>query len=105
MPDVIVKPDSVTFWLRVKPRAQRDRLKRGSDGEMVLELHAPPVEGAANEACIGFMAKAAGTSKSSVTILAGSKSRRKLLKISGRSGEELKSRIESLARGPARRND
>ena len=105
MTDFKLERDSVSFWLRVKPRAQRDRLKMGADGELVLELHAPPVEGAANEACVKFMAEAVRVPKSNVELVAGEKSRRKLLKISGRPGEEMKARIESLACGAARRND
>jgi hypothetical protein len=105
MTDFKVDGNSVSFWLRVKPRAQRDRLKIGSSGELILELHAPPVEGEANEACVKFVARAAGVPKSNVTILAGQQSRRKLLKISGRPGEAMKSQIEVLARGDAARRD
>jgi len=103
MSEFKIKGDAITFWLRVKPRAQRDRLKIGPSGELVLELHAPPMEGEANEACVKFMAEAAGVPKSNVTILAGAKSRRKLIKITGRLGEEMKSQIEALARGIAAR--
>ena len=103
MCEIKINGDAITFWLRVKPRAQRDRLKIGPSGELILELHAPPVEGEANEACMKFMAEAAGVPKSNVTILAGPKSRRKLLQISGRPGEEMKAQIEALARGDAAR--
>ena len=103
MTDFKVDGNSVSFWLRVKPRAQRDRLKTGPSGDFVLELHAPPVEGEANEACIKFLAEAAGVPKSNVAILAGPKSRRKLLKSSGRPGDEMKMQIEALARGNADR--
>ena len=103
MSDFKVERDSVSFWLRVKPRAQRDRLKSGPSGELVLELRAPPVKGEANEACLKFLAQAVRVPKSSVTLLAGEKSRRKLLRISGRPGEEMKSQIEALARGIAAR--
>jgi uncharacterized protein (TIGR00251 family) len=103
MSEIKINGDAITFWLRVKPRAQRDRLKSGPSGELVLELHAPPVEGEANEACLKFLAKVAGVPKSDVTILAGQKSRRKLLRISGRSGEEMKAQILALAVGDAAR--
>ncbi len=103
MYDFKLERDSISFWLRVKPRAQRDRLKIGPSGDLVLELHAPPVEGAANKACIKFLAEALRVPKSNVVLLAGDKSRRKLLKISGRPGEEMKSQIEALARSVAAR--
>jgi hypothetical protein len=101
MSEFTVKDGEISFWLRVKPRAQRDRLKIGPSGELLLELHAPPLDGEANEACVRFMAQAAGVPKSNVTMLAGQKSRRKLLKISGRPGDEMKAQIEALARGDA----
>lgn len=103
MTDFRIDRDSISFWLRVKPRAQRDRLKSGPSGELILELHAPPVEGEANEACVKFLAEAVRVPKSNVAILAGSKSRRKLLKISGRPAEQMKAQIEALARGNAGR--
>jgi hypothetical protein len=103
MTDFKVDGNSVSFWLRVKPRAQHDRLKIGPSGELVLELHALPVEGAANEACIKFLAEALRVPKSNVVLLAGEKSRRKLLNISGRPGEEMKSQIEAQARSIAAR--
>ena len=103
MSEIKINGDAITFWLRVKPRAQRDRLKCGPSGELILELHAPPVEGEANEACRKFLAQTVGVPKSDVTILAGRKSRRKLLRISGRPGEEMKARIVALAHDVAGR--
>jgi hypothetical protein len=103
MADFKVESDAVSFWLRVKPRAPRDRLKWGTGGELVLELHAPAVEGAANAACLDFFAAALRVPKACVELAAGDKSRRKLLKISGRSGEAMKTQIETLA-GAVRRS-
>ncbi len=42
---------------------------------------APPVDGAANAACVAFMAKALGVSRSRVQIQAGHKGRNKVLYI------------------------
>ncbi len=103
MTEFKIDSNSISFWLRVKPRASRDRLKVDSGGEFVLELHAPPVEGAANEACIKFFAESLRVPKSSVELVAGDKSRRKLLKISGKPGEQLKAQIELLSNGSSRR--
>jgi len=99
MPEFECKGDAVSCWLRVKPRAQRDRLKTGSSGELVLEVHAPPVEGEANDACVRFFARALKIPQSAATIVAGHKSRRKLVRITGRSGEETMAQIQTLANG------
>ena len=75
--------ESVTFWLRVKPRSSREGLTLDASGEMCLALHAAPTEGQANAACIDFLARVLRVPKSSVEIIRGEKSRRKLIRIRG----------------------
>ncbi len=88
MIDFKIERENVSFWLRVKPRAARERLMVDASGELRLELHAPPTEGQANEACILFFARALRLPQACVVILSGHKVRRKLLRITGRSAEE-----------------
>ena len=97
MPDFKVEQESVSFWLKVKPRSARERLAYDSAGELHLELHAPPTEGEANEACVCFFARALRLPQVSVTIISGRSSRRKLIRITGRSGEETVAGIKALA--------
>jgi hypothetical protein len=88
MPDFKVERENVSFWLRVKPRAARERLTVDASGELRLELHAPATEGQANEACVHFFARALRLPQACVVILSGHKARRKLLRVTGRSAEE-----------------
>ena len=69
--------------LRVQPRASRERLEGVRDGYVRLCLTAPPVDGAANAACIAFLAKLLDMSRAQICIRAGEKSRHKLLHITG----------------------
>jgi len=69
--------------LRVQPRARRERLEGVHDGRVRLRLTAPPVAGAANAACIAFLAKALDISRAQIHLQAGEKSRDKLLHITG----------------------
>lgn len=92
-----VEGESVTFWLRVKPGSRRERLARTAAGELCLEVSARPMEGRANEACVLFLARALHLPRRSVEILAGVKSRRKLIRIAGRLAKETVTRLESLA--------
>ncbi len=101
MPDFRIEGASVTFWLNVRPRAARERLELGSSGELRLEIHAPPSEGQANDACVRFLARALRLPQACVVILSGAKSRRKLLRITGHSAEET---VAQLKRMVARRN-
>ena len=74
---------SVTLAVYVQPRASRSEVV-GEHGDAVkIRLAAPPVDGAANEELVRFMAKLLGVSPSSVTIRSGQSGRTKLLEISG----------------------
>jgi uncharacterized protein YggU (UPF0235/DUF167 family) len=53
------------------------------DGYVRLRLTAPPVDGAANAACLAFLAKALGISRAQLQLQAGVKSRDKLVHITG----------------------
>jgi len=96
-PEFQIERENVSFWLKVKPRATRERLEIDSSGELRLELHAPPAEGRANEACIQFFARALRLPQACVVILSGHKSRRKLIRITGRSAQETVSQLKKLA--------
>jgi uncharacterized protein len=95
MPEFKIEGESVSFWLRVKPRAVRERLTVDGSGELRLELHAPPTEGQANEACIKFLARALHLPQACVVIVSGQRARRKLLRVSGRSAQESIRQIRS----------
>ena len=97
MPDFNVEQETVSFWLRVNPRSTRERLTYDSSGELRLELHAAPAEGEANEACVYFFARALRLPQACVTIISGRKSRRKLIRITGRSAAETLVGIKALA--------
>lgn len=92
----------VSFWLRVKPRSSRQTLELASSGELCLRSSVPPVEGKANDACVRFLARCLRLPPSSVTILAGHRSRRKLIRIDGRSAGETIERLRELAGGKTR---
>ena len=83
-----IERENVSFWLKVKPRSARERLMLESSGELRLELHEPPAEGQANEACVRFFARALRLPQACVTILSGAKARRKLIRITGHSAQD-----------------
>ena len=69
--------------LRVQPRAPLERLEGLRDGYVRLRLTAAPVDGAANMACIAFLARTLGVNRAQVHLRAGVKSRDKLVHITG----------------------
>jgi hypothetical protein len=97
MADFKVERETVSFWLKVKPRSARERLTYDATGELRLDLHAPPSEGEANQACVYFFARALRLPQACVTVISGQRSRRKLIRVSGRSAEETVAGIKALA--------
>lgn len=69
--------------LRVQPRARIERLEGLRDGYVRLRLTAAPVEGAANAACLAFLARTLGISRTQLHLQAGVKSRDKVVHITG----------------------
>lgn len=67
----------------MQPGAKKTEVT-GLHGERLkIRLAARAVEGAANEALVGFLAEAFGVAKREVRIVAGAQSRRKRVEITG----------------------
>ena len=86
--------DGVRLALRLTPRASRngvDGIADDAEGRPVLRLRlvAPPVEGAANEALIAYLAKMLSLRKADITIRSGETGRIKILHLAGDSGAVL----------------
>ena len=69
--------------VRVIPNARRSEFAGARDGEWVLRLNAPPVDGKANKAAIEFISKSLGVSRSGVSLVSGEKGRHKIFEIVG----------------------
>jgi len=86
---------SVTFAVKVHPRARKNAITGELGDALKVSLSSPPVEGRANEACIEFLAKLLKVPRSSVTIASGQTSRRKTVRVSGLSAEEVRKRLQN----------
>ena len=64
----------------------------------VVRLAAPPVDGAANEELLRFLAKLVGTPAGNVSIAAGESSRRKTVALTGVSLDDVQSALARAAR-------
>lgn len=73
----------VVLKVSVQPKASRNEATGIHDGALKLRLTAPPVEGAANAACLAFLAQLFQVQKSRVRILRGHRSRLKWIQIEG----------------------
>ena len=79
--------------VRVKPRAKEERIEGLSpDGTLVVRVAAPPERGKANERLVRMLAEALGVARSDVRVVAGHKSRDKVVEVEG-VGKEVLGRL------------
>jgi len=87
--------------VRVIPRSSRNEIVEiQSDGTIKIRLTAPPVDGKANDALIGFLAEILEVPRSSVDIISGLTGHAKLVSIIGRSADEVSQRLIALVSKP-----
>jgi uncharacterized protein len=88
----------LTFDIQVIPHASRAEIAGVQEGAFKVKVTAPPVEGAANEACIKLLADKLGLKKSQMEISSGAKSRKKTVMIKDISKEELQIKINNVCK-------
>jgi uncharacterized protein (TIGR00251 family) len=69
--------------VRVQPRASRNELAGRHGDALKVRLAAPPVDGAANEALVRFLAERLDVPRSAVRLQAGATARTKVLAVTG----------------------
>jgi uncharacterized protein len=74
---------AVRFRVRLQPRASKDEIVGALDGALRVRLHAPPVDGAANEALVAFLAERLGVPRRGIRIVTGAASRTKMIEVEG----------------------
>ena len=79
--------------MKVQPRAKRNAIAGEVGDALKLALTVPPIEGRANEACIGFLAELLNVPRASVTIAAGHSSRNKVVRVAGLTAAEVRRRL------------
>lgn len=80
--------------VKVQPRASADEICGNLGDELKIKVTAPPVDSAANEALIKFLAKKLGCAKSAVIVVRGHASRHKMIHLSGLEEAEVRRRLE-----------
>ena len=81
--------DSITFSIRVVPRASRSEAVGEFDGDLKVRIAAPPVDGAANEEVVKLIAKLFSRPRADVEIVAGDTSKTKRIRVRGGSVKRL----------------
>jgi uncharacterized protein (TIGR00251 family) len=80
---------SITFRVRVQPRASREAVGGEREGALNVRLTAPPVDGRANEALCRILATRLNVPPAAVKILGGEHSRIKRVEVRGVSAAQI----------------
>ncbi|MGH7618484.1 MAG: DUF167 domain-containing protein [Gemmatimonadaceae bacterium] len=81
--DVRESNGRVRFSVRVQPRAAADGFAGTHGTAIKIRLNAAPVDGAANERLVKFLSATFAVPRRSIKILAGERSRVKIIEIEG----------------------
>lgn len=94
MPPFIQKrPEGVYLTLKVAPRASRNELAGALGNELKVKVTAPPVDSAANQALIDFLAETLNCPRGAIRLVRGQTSRHKQVLVVGISPAEIVRRL------------
>ncbi len=95
----LTKDGAVRVEVQAKPRARTSRVREERAGALVVELAAPPVDGAANAELVATIAAALGLPRRAVSLVRGESSRSKLVEVRGLGLADVRSRLAAAAGG------
>ena len=82
--------------VRVIPNAKKDEFRGYREGELVLRLNSPAIEGKANKAAVEFVAQFLGVARSAVLLVRGERSRHKIFEIVGLETSDLERKLAEI---------
>jgi uncharacterized protein (TIGR00251 family) len=92
---LVDKDGAIRFEVHAKPRAKKSRLVGERGDALEIALAAPPVDGAANEELVRFVARLLGVPRRQVALVRGETSRDKLVAVTGFTLAELTALLQA----------
>jgi len=89
-------PNACTLAIKATPNAPRHEITGWLGDALKVKIHAPALEGRANDALCAFLATTLHLPRRAVTILRGDTSRQKIVRITGASLLEVKTKLAAL---------
>lgn len=88
-------PDTAAARLAIKavPGANRDEIVGPYGDRLKIRIAAPPEGGKANKAICALIADALGVKKSAVTVITGTASPEKIIRIEGLNADEIRKKL------------
>jgi uncharacterized protein (TIGR00251 family) len=90
--------DGVTLRVRVIPRAGRTGVAGTREDALLVRLAAAPVDGAANDALIGYLSELFDRPRRDITIVSGHTSRDKRIAVAGTTEAAIARQLEAALR-------
>lgn len=94
-PVALDKTGNVTIKIQAKPGAKQNSITDMSDDAVSVAISAPPVEGEANTELVKYLSSVLGLRKSDVSLDRGSKSRQKLIVVSGSTVDKVLEKLKA----------
>ena len=91
-----MRVESAVLKIRLTPRGSKSEILGWEGDTLRVKVTAPPVEGAANKACVELIASALGVKRGQVSIVSGEKSRGKVLRVEGMTEQDIRSALEAI---------
>ena len=83
------RPDGVLLAVKLQPRASKNEIGEPLGDELKIKVTAPPVDAAANQALVEFLADKLDCSRGKVELIRGHTSRHKTIMLHGFKPEEV----------------
>lgn len=95
MPPIVLteKDGALRFEVHAKPKAKKSAIGGVRGDALEVSIAAPPVDGAANDELVRFLAKRLGVARRDVEIVRGETAHTKLIAVSGLDRETLLGRL------------
>jgi len=88
-----VQADGVLLSVKLQPRASANEIGDALGNELRIKVTAPPVDAAANEALVKFLARHLDCPRNRVELVRGHTSRHKTLKLYGLTPEDVVAKL------------
>jgi len=95
-PYLRAEPDGVWLSIKLQPRASVNAIGDVMGSELRVKVTAPPVDSAANEALIRFLAETLNCARNKIELVRGHTSRHKTVRLHGMSAEDVAKRIAEV---------
>jgi len=99
-PYIQVRPDGILLAVQLQPRAAKNEICGLHGNELRVRVTAPPVDEAANDALLRFLADTFDCPRSCIELMHGHTSRHKRIKLTGVSPETV---IQAVSRSTSAR--